>query len=204
MANLARRFRREGAEGLVCCYEAGPTGFALQRNLQSKGIDCRVIAPALVPMRPGDRVKTDRLAFRHHSLGPYSFGSTYEEAVAEPDSHWLELAAAAQETGRALFVVDRGGGALVAAALVRVSSDPPHEALITGMWVDQDIRGALWRGGLGWADRLLEAAEEFARRHGSERCTLWVMNANRVALRLYERNGYERVGIGTPVRSAWA
>ena len=60
VANLARRFRREGAEGLVCCYEAGPTGFALQRNLQSKGIDCRVIAPALVPRRPGDRVKTDR------------------------------------------------------------------------------------------------------------------------------------------------
>ena len=68
------------------------------------------------------------------------------------------------------------------------------------MWVDQDIRGAPW-GGLGRADRLLEAAEEFARRHGSERCTLCGLNANRVALRLYERNGYERVGIGTPVRS---
>jgi transposase len=42
-----------------CCYEAGPTGFGLQRYLVGRGIDCRVVAPALVPRRPGDRVKTD-------------------------------------------------------------------------------------------------------------------------------------------------
>ena len=43
----------------VCCYEAGPTGFGLQRYLVERGIDCRVVAPGLVPRRPGDRVKTD-------------------------------------------------------------------------------------------------------------------------------------------------
>ena len=42
------------------CYEAGPGGFALQRQLEAEGIECRVIAPALIPRRPGDRVKTDR------------------------------------------------------------------------------------------------------------------------------------------------
>ena len=42
-----------------CCYEAGPTGFGLQRFLVQRGIDCRVVAPGLVPQRPGDRVKTD-------------------------------------------------------------------------------------------------------------------------------------------------
>ena len=42
-----------------CCYEAGPTGFGLQRHLVERGIDCRVVAPGLVPQRPGDRVKTD-------------------------------------------------------------------------------------------------------------------------------------------------
>jgi transposase len=42
-----------------CCYEAGPTGFGLQRFLVGQGIDCVVVAPGLVPQRPGDRVKTD-------------------------------------------------------------------------------------------------------------------------------------------------
>src|SRR5216117_3706771 len=42
-----------------CCYEAGPTGFGLQRFLAGRGIDCQVVAPGLVPQRPGDRVKTD-------------------------------------------------------------------------------------------------------------------------------------------------
>ncbi len=42
-----------------CCYEAGPTGFGLYRHLTGRGIDCVVVAPGLVPQRPGDRVKTD-------------------------------------------------------------------------------------------------------------------------------------------------
>src|SRR6266542_2541163 len=42
-----------------CCYEAGPTGFGLYRYLVDRGIACDVVAPGLVPQRPGDRVKTD-------------------------------------------------------------------------------------------------------------------------------------------------
>jgi transposase len=42
-----------------CCYEAGPTGFGLYRHLSERGIVCQVVAPGLVPTRPGDRVKTD-------------------------------------------------------------------------------------------------------------------------------------------------
>ena len=42
-----------------CCYEAGPTGFGLYRHLLERGIECAVVAPGLVPQRPGDRVKTD-------------------------------------------------------------------------------------------------------------------------------------------------
>jgi transposase len=45
---------------VVCCYEAGPCGFDLQRALTTHGVTCEVIAPALIPRRPGDRVKTDR------------------------------------------------------------------------------------------------------------------------------------------------
>lgn len=41
-------------------YEAGPTGYGLQRQLAKHGYVCQVIAPALIPRRAGDRVKTDR------------------------------------------------------------------------------------------------------------------------------------------------
>ena len=57
---LAQRLKRTAPGPVVACYEAGPGGFALQRRLEAEGIECRVIAPALIPRRPGDRVKTDR------------------------------------------------------------------------------------------------------------------------------------------------
>ena len=47
-------------EVLRVCYEAGPTGFGLCRALRKAGIECLVVAPSLVPGKPGDRVKTDR------------------------------------------------------------------------------------------------------------------------------------------------
>ena len=49
-----------GPAGLSVCYEAGPGGFALWRLLTSMGVGCDVVAPSLVPVRKGDRVKTDR------------------------------------------------------------------------------------------------------------------------------------------------
>jgi len=55
----ALRWKKTGAE-LRCCYEAGPCGFELHRLLTSLGIACEVIAPALIPKKPGDRIKTDR------------------------------------------------------------------------------------------------------------------------------------------------
>ncbi|MGH3574145.1 MAG: IS110 family transposase [Pseudonocardiaceae bacterium] len=53
---------RVGGDGvrLVAAYEAGATGFALHRQLTTLGLECTVVAPSLIPRRPGDRVKTDR------------------------------------------------------------------------------------------------------------------------------------------------
>jgi transposase len=48
------------AEHLKACYEAGPTGYVLYWQLAELGVACEVIAPTLVPMKAGDRVKTDR------------------------------------------------------------------------------------------------------------------------------------------------
>ena len=47
-------------EHLRACYEAGPTGFVLYWQLTQLGVECDVVAPSLVPKKPGDRVKTDR------------------------------------------------------------------------------------------------------------------------------------------------
>jgi transposase len=70
---LLRRLRKLGtSSSLRCCYEAGPTGFGLCRALREAGVACEVVAPALVPKKSGDRIKTDkrdamRLARFHRS-----------------------------------------------------------------------------------------------------------------------------------------
>ena len=61
-AALQRLARKLGPEGmrLRFCYEAGPCGYGIQRQLSALGHDCIVVAPSLIPKRAGDRVKTDR------------------------------------------------------------------------------------------------------------------------------------------------
>ena len=48
------------AQELRACYEAGPTGYVLYWQLTALGVACEVIAPSLIPRKPGERVKTDR------------------------------------------------------------------------------------------------------------------------------------------------
>ncbi len=52
---LASKYQR-----LTFCYEAGPTGYGLYRQIRSLGHECLVVAPSLIPRKPGDRVKTNR------------------------------------------------------------------------------------------------------------------------------------------------
>jgi transposase len=60
-SSIRRLIDRSGDRSLLrVCYEAGPTGYELQRLLTSMGVHCDVIAPSLVPTAPGDRVKTDK------------------------------------------------------------------------------------------------------------------------------------------------
>ncbi len=61
LGRLLRTLDRLGERArLRCAYEAGPTGYGLQRALKEKGIDCVVIAPSKMPRASGERVKTDR------------------------------------------------------------------------------------------------------------------------------------------------
>ena len=75
---------------LRVCYEAGPGGFVLYWQLTRMGIPCTVIAPSLIPRRPGDRRKTDRRdammladAFRSNSLTPCWIPTAEQEALRD-------------------------------------------------------------------------------------------------------------------------
>ena len=56
---LIRRLHAKASQ-LLLAYEAGPGGYGLHRYLTAKGLDCRVVAPSLIPKRPGEKVKNDR------------------------------------------------------------------------------------------------------------------------------------------------
>ena len=61
VAKLVERLNQEfEGEVLLFCYEAGPCGYGLYRQLLGLGHDCQVVAPSLIPRKPGERIKTDR------------------------------------------------------------------------------------------------------------------------------------------------
>lgn len=57
---LVRKVRRAAGGEVRFCYEAGPCGYALQRWIRAMEVVCVVVAPSLIPRKPGERVKTDR------------------------------------------------------------------------------------------------------------------------------------------------
>lgn len=59
VTKLVRRLSAKHGK-LTFCYEAGPTGYGLYRLIGELGHECRVVAPSLIPRKPGDRVKTNR------------------------------------------------------------------------------------------------------------------------------------------------
>jgi transposase len=61
MESVRKLLKKLGpVEKLRACYEAGPTGYVLYWQLAELGVRCEVSAPSLVPVKAGDRVKTDR------------------------------------------------------------------------------------------------------------------------------------------------
>jgi transposase len=82
--------RFEDRSRVVACYEAGPTGYELARFLGSAGVRCEVVAPSLIPVAPGNRVKTDKrdarrlaLLLRGGQLSSVRVPTVAEEAVRD-------------------------------------------------------------------------------------------------------------------------
>ena len=86
---LLRRLSPDG-EVLQICYEAGPCGYGLYRQIKSLGHDCEVVAPSLIPRKAGERMKTDRrdglkLAHEHRAGGLTAVWVPGEEQEAVRD-----------------------------------------------------------------------------------------------------------------------
>jgi transposase len=60
LKRLSSKLSRSGARQLKFCYEAGPCGYGIHRQLTAAGHECIVVAPSLIPRKPGERIKTDR------------------------------------------------------------------------------------------------------------------------------------------------
>jgi len=70
VAKLAKRLAKHGE--LDFCYEASGCGYGIHRQLTALGHKCMVVAPSMIPRKPGERIKTDRrdsekLAILHRS-----------------------------------------------------------------------------------------------------------------------------------------
>src|SRR5262249_28593902 len=57
---MVERLEQRRGRQLRFCYEAGPCGYGLHRFLTRLGHACTVVAPSLIPIKAGDRIKTDR------------------------------------------------------------------------------------------------------------------------------------------------
>lgn len=87
---LVKKLKKDGVGRIVCGYEAGPTGYTLRRYLGEHGVECQVVAPSLIPVKPGERIKTDRrdarklaMYLRAGTLTEVRLPTTEEEAVRD-------------------------------------------------------------------------------------------------------------------------
>ena len=60
ISKMVKRILKKASGEVRFCYEAGVCGFDLKRKIESLGCKCVVIAPSLIPVKPGQRIKTDR------------------------------------------------------------------------------------------------------------------------------------------------
>jgi transposase len=102
LAEVEKALSRVGAPPeLLVVYEAGPCGYGLARQLRARGYRCEVIAPTLIPRKPGDRIKTDRrdaLALAHFARA----GDLTPVAIPqEPDEAIRDLSRAREDAVRA-------------------------------------------------------------------------------------------------------
>lgn len=118
---------------------------------------------------------------------PNAFASTYQREVAFDEAEWRSRAASG-----ACFLAYVDADVVGLAAGYHDANAAPHERELVSMWVDPRRRGA------GVAAPLVEAVAQWARHDGATHLSLWVVDDNERARRLYERLGFMRTGATMP------
>ncbi len=97
---LAKRLLKgvEDDAPILCVYEAGPCGYVLQRQLMQLGIETEVVAPSLIPIKPGERVKTDRRDARKLAFAARAGTLTMVRPPTEADEAVRDLCRAREAT----------------------------------------------------------------------------------------------------------
>ena len=181
LKGLVSRLTRSGA-ALQFCYEAGPCGYRIQRQLTAAGHGCVVVAPSLIPRKPGDRIKTDRrdatnLAKLHRAgeLTPVWVPDPAHEAVRDLLRARLAAVRGLYRFGRAAGLLRNDPAALLDTPrlprrLPRALSRPDATALVESprddgprAWRDRAMLELLYGSGL-------RASEVAASATGSGSC----------------------------------
>ncbi len=118
LMKVRRLFRRLARRDVVqTCYEASGAGFVLHRVLRRDGFHCEVIAPSLIPRKPGDRRKTDRIdavmlarLYRSGHLTPVHTPTVDQEALRRLIRLRLTYQEQCKSTKRRLFSILLNGG----------------------------------------------------------------------------------------------
>lgn len=132
------------------------------------------------------RVRDIRLTALQDS--PSAFASTYEREAAFDEATWRSRTRTA-----AWFLAYDGTRAVGLVAGIHEEGAPVGERHVVSFWVAPDRRGR------GVAGGLLEAVIDWARTEGADLVTLWVVDGNDPAARLYLRYGFQPTGERQPV-----
>ena len=127
---IRRLIKRLGpAKRLRVCYEAGPTGYVVYWQLTQMGVPCDVVAPTLVPVKAGERVKTDRRdtvklarSYRSGDLTPVRVPDAEHEALRD-------LVRAREAAKRDQLRIASAAPAAEVPAAPRAASTPRHQVL---------------------------------------------------------------------------
>jgi GNAT superfamily N-acetyltransferase len=133
------------------------------------------------------------LRLRSLADAPDAFGQRLEDAAAQPDAEWAQVARASAEGDQRAWYLAFSGESAVGLVLGRRRR--PATLLLFSMWVAPEAR----RGGSG--ARLVAALEDWARAWRASETLLWVMRSNEAALAFYRQVGFRTLTEGPDVAS---
>jgi ribosomal protein S18 acetylase RimI-like enzyme len=145
-------------------------------------------------VRPDEWEDLKRLRLRALQADPDAFGTSFEEASANPDIEWRKWAREGWGSGPQVTLVAVDGNRWVGMGVCVIRIDDPESSDVFAMWVEPESRRR------GAAGKLLDALTAWAASRGVNEVRLTVSDRNSAAVGLYESAGFEATGDAGPLR----